>query len=335
MANLRYDSGSRVMKSRKSDPLYPELRSVERKIDNYYKQNPLARRPFAVGAWHFMAFCEDTIVMEFLRGEKMSIQDSAVLADNLVNHMQYPLLWLRTSCPPGGQVPFSYDEDSYQAALELFKLGEDYEAFRIAFTYASQGLIDLELQGSAIVPSHDLSADARYEAYDRLVKPTYTLPDFEQDDLVELIRRSLKVSGDRFEYKLNPRTVKLALEVLSPLDSIFTLPDDWQFSNYSMGEFRRVFMVLIAIAYIHFIARLMAASQGCMGLGYSYSLFVLTYDELLRRIVRYSRVPETVVSHLLDDLTYGSGGISRPDPAIQPLIKLNDNQYGYHAESFY
>jgi hypothetical protein len=55
--------GIRIMNSQIPDPLSPQLRSVEREIDNYYKQNPLIKCPFAVGAWHFMAFCEDMIVM--------------------------------------------------------------------------------------------------------------------------------------------------------------------------------------------------------------------------------------------------------------------------------
>jgi len=116
--------------------------------------------------------------------------------------------------------------------------------------------------------------------------------------------------------------------ILSPiLESQFTLPNSWQFSDYSMGHFREVSKCLMTIAYVHFVARMTAASQGCVGLGYSNSIFIATQDELLRRLVRYSSVPEHVVLRLIEDLTYGGRGIKKPDPAIQPLIKLNNHQY--------
>lgn len=42
--------------------------------------------------------------------------------------------------------------------------------------------------------------------------------------------------------------------------------------------------------------------------------------------MRYSKIEEPVVLHLIEDLTYGNRNILKPDPAIQPVIGLNDNQ---------
>ena len=66
----------------------------------------------------------------------------------------------------------------------------------------------------------------------------------------------------------------------------------------------------------------MAALQGCHGRGYVDSIYVPTCDELLRRVVRYSGVSDTTVQSIFDDLSYGNGGISHPQPALQPLTKL-------------
>lgn len=316
------------MSTKRTDPISDDLRQIEWEVDNYYKQNPLVNMRFAVAAWHFIAFCEDIAVFDLLKGHRQSVHDSAVFADWFVVHLKHPLAWLLTSCPQGGKPPFRYAEDCYAAANELSSLAENYDPFESAFTYASRGFIELQLQGTTIIPSSELLADCQYEAYDRLIEPTLIALDFETGNLVELIERSVQVSGDKFRYKLNPPFMKLAMEVLSPvLESQFTLPDHWRFSNYSVDHFRRVSKCLVTIAYIHFIARMFAASQGCIGLGYSNSIFVATQEELLRRLVRYSGVSEEVVLRLIEDLTYGGQGISKPDPAIQPLIKLNNRQY--------
>ena len=99
------------------------------------------------------------------------------------------------------------------------------------------------------------------------------------------------------------------------------------FSRYSLRDFRRVFEVISAIADIRWIARKVAINQGCVNLGYADSIYVPTCNELLRRVVRYSGVPDEKTQSIFNDLTYGNQGIKHPDPALQPLIKLNSNQY--------
>lgn len=62
-------------------------------------------------------------------------------------------------------------------------------------------------------------------------------------------------------------------------------------------------------------------------MGYLDSIYLPTCSELLKRVARYSRLPDQKVQNIIDDLTYGSRGIKHPDPALQPLIKLNSQYY--------
>ena len=145
---------------------------------------------------------------------------------------------------------------------------------------------------------------------------------------VNAIRHSLRIIDNRFYYKLNPRMVSETMAFLKPaFDTVFSLPSEWQFSRYSLGDFRKVFEAISAIASIHLTARQLAIELGCPALGYADSIYVPTCDELLRRIVRYSGVPDAKVLSIFDDLTYGNKGIKHPDPALQPLIKLNSESY--------
>ena len=96
---------------------------------------------------------------------------------------------------------------------------------------------------------------------------------------------------------------------------------------YTLGDFREVFEVVCAMAHIHWRARQLAAAQGCENRGYLDSIYVLTYNELLRRVVRYSGLSDIEVKSIFDDLTYGNRDIKRPVPALQPLIKLNSEHF--------
>lgn len=56
------------------------------------------------------------------------------------------------------------------------------------------------------------------------------------------------------------------------------------------------------------------------------TLILAGRDDLKRRIALYSQVDPDTVSEVLGDLTYGGRGIRQPDPFLQPLIPLNEQQ---------
>ena len=46
------------------DKLTPELRKIEKEIDNYYKSNPLVQLPFATAAWYLLASVEHWVLIQ-------------------------------------------------------------------------------------------------------------------------------------------------------------------------------------------------------------------------------------------------------------------------------
>jgi hypothetical protein len=79
----------------------------------------------------------------------------------------------------------------------------------------------------------------------------------------------------------------------------------------------------------HNMARVKAADLGCIGLGFANCLFLPTKEELLNRVARYTGLSHRVITDVLYDLTLGSHNIppERGDPALQPLIVLNEERY--------
>lgn len=336
----------------KIDKLTPELRKIEKEIDFYYKSNPLVNLPFAPAAWSLLAFGEEVMLKEqndgrerqlvndenmgpilAVRPRQFTSQEYAAIADNLVNGLKDPMYWLFLTCKQGGQVLSAYNGDVYKASWDLFTLGQEYRWFTAAYTHASHGWIGLKPQGAIIQPTENLFADIEYEAYNHLIKP-HKLQEASSsvnlDSLpIDMIRHSLKIDGERFCYKLNPRMVADTIRARKPVvDEVFLLPSEWQFSHYALEDFRKVFEAISAMACIHMVARRMAADLGCFGMGYSDSVYIRPFDDLLRQVVRYSRVSKPKVHSIFDDLSYGNRGISNPDPPLQPLIKLNSEAYG-------
>jgi hypothetical protein len=132
-------------------------------------------------------------------------------------------------------------------------------------------------------------------------------------------RKTLTVNEEEFNYQIGKRLIKSTIRSLKPLyDAHFNLPSDWEFIDYSLGDFRKVAEVLIAFGFIHFIARCFAARHGCVGLGYKSSIMIFHFDDLIYYLNiliadRYSK-------NIVRDLEYGSGGINfqiRPQPIIR------------------
>ena len=256
--------------------------------------------------------------------------------DNFVNELKAPMFWLFSACEQGGQIPSTCDDDVFQASWDLFKLGKKYQWFETAYTYASRGLIELELQLSTIQPTKEFFKGMEYQAYGRLMKA------HESDEAVSLINvdnfpllteaisRSVRIKEERFSCKMNPRMVSDTIKFIKPgYDTVFSLPSEWQFSRYTLGDFRKVFEAILAMASIHVIAWRIAIEEGYNPFGYADSIYTPTYNELLRRVVRYSGVSDEKVLSIFDDLTYGNRGVPKRelDPALQPLIKLNSKHY--------
>ena len=308
------------------DRISKELRAVEREIDAYYLENVLVREPFARAGWYFLAFCEEVVMRDIIRGDSSTEHEWAVLVDNLIIHAQWPLKWLIRTCSPGGEVPQTHEDKMYSAAWQLSELAMRYMSFTAAFDHASCGLVALNLDGTRIKSSSPMRSDTRFEAYDRLIpnKTDASIIDLVEKSFSERVRASVRVRGDSFDYDLNPQVVHAGREALAPvIDSRFALPADWRFPHFTLREFRQVARVLWVLAFTHFQARVAAAELGCQGLGISRALLLMEMTEIRRRVRRYSGVLDETVSAILEILTYGQRGRSNPDPALQPIIPLS------------
>ena len=317
------------------DTVAPELRRAETEIDHAHLGNKLLSRPFGEAAWHYLAACEGRFIAPIIADSIPLLQDKqaiAALGDSIMTQAKWPLLWMWKTCREGASVPHKHDQELFDAALSLSKLSDDYLAFEAAYTYASIGTIELTLDHNTIIPDPVLKQNARYEAYDRLVDGggDEMLPsNGAQIELAQQIDASLRLEGERFSYRLNPRMVRLAVSAMEvPLGPEPPLPARWEFSRYSVGEFQRWARVLQALCGIHALARVQASHAGLREWGFGDSLVIMDRREIHRRMVRYTGLDEETTAALLEDHTYGSRGIRQPDPALQPLIPLLPDKLG-------
>ena len=316
------------------DSVAPELREVERAIDVAHTENELINKPFAESAWRFLAHCEDWFIVPLVSPNPSRTPRSPYeignLADSITTDSKWPLYWLWKAGKKGDYIPRKYDDDTYSASSQLLELSRNYTAFESAYTYASIGAIKLTLDGTTIISDSIIRDDCPYNAYDILIDggdEDISVDVARSDRLQRVIQKRLRLKGTRFSYKLNPRLVSLAVKFAElPLGRGPSLPAEWKFSRYSVGDFQRWARVLRGLCFIHVFARIQAAHY-TPAYGYEDSLIILGKNDLHKRLRKYTGLSASVVGALIEDFTYGSRGIRLPDPPLQPLIPVLPNRY--------
>jgi hypothetical protein len=152
------------------DRLSSQLRTIESEVDNHFLTNPLVALDLA-SAMRYLLIRFEASLQPFVGTPLQTRHELEAKADNLINDINHPFGWLYRNCQPEGKISNILEPGFIHSADELLKLAANYDIFVRVFTYASRGIIQLEVEGDTLTVQHSLDADTRYEAYNRLIKP--------------------------------------------------------------------------------------------------------------------------------------------------------------------
>jgi hypothetical protein len=139
------------------------------------------------------------------------------------------------------------------------------------------------------------------------------------------VQTSITADRESFRVVVSPRIIGSVMQALQPIvEKQFTLPPYWRFARYSLQDFKLVHSAVRAIATLqHWAARALVEDQSIRA--FLGTVYLSGITDPQRRVARYTGIEMQTVSEILHDLTYGSQGMRRPDPALQPLIMLNED----------
>jgi hypothetical protein len=309
------------------DPVSPEIRDIEAQIDLIYKSNPLIKKNFAYSAWFCCAYSQEFHAIDALNVTGLSVYQLRYTTENVTEYLNIGLNWLYKDCPKNGNLTRQFDDEDYDFAINLFELAINYHMCSIVLTHASRGLVDLHLEGNKISCTRPTNSEPEYEAYNRMIQEKHTDKFDIQEFPITPDDISLKIHGSKFSYVYGKVSIAKLKSFFHELNQArFQLPQNWNLGKFTLKDFISFYETLFCLCVLRFNARLWALELGVHDRGFEGSIIVLDENELKKQIVMFSGLEESIVTSIIEYLTYGSNGINNPDPSLQPLIKLNEHQ---------
>ncbi len=307
-----------------------DLRTIEAEIDEAFARNELAFLPFAQCAWTLLSVVEDhhfkIAVMSPLEAPQ-----AAIYVDGLMNSLTYPMrVCHQRAAKSAVPIEKRLVDEHYRFADDWLGQAEDYAHFCTMFPLFHAREIELEVTGNRLIPTDWSTTDLSYEVYDLFVAKCN--PDHEigldPNTIRQELEANMRKSGGFFSVDFTSSLLNGVTSAFGePLSRRHVLPDDWQFTNFSLAQYRMVFTCLQSMAYAWFAARQIAAMDGADAIAFPSAVWTPRKGHLLTLIARHTGVKKQIVETILRYLTFGEVDIRNPDIAIQPIVDLTNGQY--------
>lgn len=317
---------SRAVKTKVSK----EIEQIEKDIDSSFGDNRLKEEGYAQAVWTLLSVTEDLYFMKLHASS--SDEEMHIFVDAKLNELTHPLrVCHKESQRDSKAIQNKLIDSNYNLAIDWLKSAQDYNTFCTIFPLWHREEIEIIVDGSELQVSSASKLRREYEVYNRLVRKEGKPGNLEglsfPDTLKDLVLANTTQNEDWFKVNFNPRLVsQLVTSLSSYFSSRYSLPENWKFHEFSLGEYRLVFTTLQSMLLAWFIARNELAGS-MSAYGYSSSVWVVQKEELSARLKRYTSVDIKIIEKILTLITFGSSGIREPDIVTQPLINLENGFY--------
>jgi len=297
------------------------VEAAEQKIDSHHKNLTMATMPIELALWGYLSLID---MYTILNSDPLaSPHQQRALGDLTINAMKWALRWIHEDCKPGGKLNKA---DVTTAAVEFHRLAVEYLHFETAYVLARMDIAKLSINDTALEMQYLSGYNFQHRAYELMEDAKVHEKSISHIDSVSKKLPSLNIQSGRL---INPRNINIVKAVLwRAAEATFVLPDSWDFSILKLSDFREIFVCLQAIVTLNFLQNKRELSQtNSPQFLYRNILFLIELEDLVTMLHRYSGIDRKTIQGICEILTYGNFEQNNPDPALQPLIKVNNHQY--------
>lgn len=315
-----------------------KIRSIERKIDEYYREHKFQKLPASIAIQYILIAFEYAVSPLKLREDRFSCLYASTHALLQVNKqaLMESLNWIGDIKEnEKSELITIIDSNIYQMAQEFLALGDAYHAAVSAYTMWGRGLATARLIDDRTVSFQYNPEQVRYDMLDLKLDDRKTddiLHEFNEKDeaifkiAMSTVKKFVKqVNENNVVYSIReidvPQMMRLALKINAGFTRI---PDGWEIFGLTTSELKRFWASLVSIGMLHNMAVYHAFNKFTFKDDLLASMIIIhPVKDWCRQLSRWSGLSHDRINSILNYHTYSSRHIKR-DIILTPFIKVSE-----------
>ncbi len=301
---------------------------IERAIDQHPQTMAMLEEPLPYAIWYTLT-----------AHQCLSNAQYAVINNQLTDGLMWSLRWIFGRCNSSSyfQTPVDVHPQRFRNARLLLKLGMNYHTFVTAIVHWRRKRAVVEFLDDSTLRFRRDSRELQYDVLDHLIniRNSNSINETNHEKmsgnspvrkiLSDIYLTSPYSSNSFFSIEYTPDQIFKIRESLSLFSKeMYKYPDSWSFRGIPITSFRKIWDMLYTISYTHQICHnwmLKETNKHVIPSLVIVKPYELWFDELK---ILLNDISHNDISTILQLLIYDHK-LKKPDPALQPLIRINDN----------
>lgn len=301
----------------------PAIVAMEKEIDVEIVRSDLRKERAPQAIWSLLSVIDNGHFKDMMEGERVQFRHG--------NHTQIISLPLRCFLSndkkfAGGPVDLSRALDTQAMALDWLNRCQDYRGFEALLPLWHRDKITLRLEGNRLL-CEDTEPGDPYDAYNATIGDEGTPIEDQRHEISvqalapHLTRSVQRIGKDSYTVVPTPEMIREFSKAVP--ESGWSLPEEWDFGDFRLGEFKRIYIAIRALALIWLVARVVSWHKKVYMIS---GICQLEFSVVKNLIHRATEISCPAVDAVCELLTFGSLGILVPDATLQPLLVTETNQ---------
>ncbi|MEK3979714.1 SEC-C domain-containing protein [Psychrobacillus sp. FSL K6-2836] len=312
-------------------------RTIEDIIDKHHLSDIFLKNERGTAVLNALRVFEDGIkfapsIFEARGLISKKLSDKDLVINNFIDGLDQTIKWIYECCPYGvSSVEIDYNGKLYFAASQTFIQSMMYGRICDGYTLLSRGrqIVEYNEENNQLIFKFKNGDQGKREAADlvlaqntkedNLVKALKAIP----DNIINCfnLEKEIYFNDQGLQYDISEAKLN-SFELISKaqVEYFSELPEDWKMHGFTLGEFRKVWEVLLRKSLIHEAACKSSKKEGG---AIEYIVMITTFEDLSKEITDKSKVANEQVRLILETLLYDAS-ITNGHVIWQPIIPLDD-----------
>lgn len=317
-----------------------QLIDLDKKIDSKIKEVPLLSMDRDLALFHLLVHFED-----FGRLPKLDDRYSKNIIDYF-SHIKYgqdglhfAVLWVYKYCKnkPVEKLIISEDSTDYLEAAKLLEIAINYSVIwdfmasffreRYYITQYKDDVVNFEAV-DALNKDYDIADKLMRIYFDEIQGGRNIVPDQSSIRGMLIDLKVEDLGNGRIRYKITDELLDEVKKMMADMyQSRWDLDPSWSVGGYTIGDFRKFWVTLISLCYIHSGK---CFFSGVSGMAINSVVKVRSRDRWVKELSSKSGLDKQIVDNIMDDLIfdmslYDVEDNKDPDITYQPFFPINND----------